>query len=105
MSKPPFNRKATVHRRDVDPTASEFISCGFLAHSRPGGRHYDPITILTYAAIGAATGAVVAAVTGGNILKGALFGAIGGAIGGAFTTMLGAAGSCLLYTSPSPRDS
>ena len=34
--------------RDFDPTASEFISTGYLAHSRPGlgVRHYDPISIM-----------------------------------------------------------
>ncbi|MDB5887016.1 MAG: hypothetical protein JWR74_3187 [Polaromonas sp.] len=33
--------------RDFDPTASEFISSGFLARSRPGGVLYDPMTILS----------------------------------------------------------
>ena len=34
--------------RDFDPTASEFISSGYLAHSRPGFgvRHYDPATMI-----------------------------------------------------------
>lgn len=32
--------------RDFDPTASEFISSGYLASSRPGGRLYDPATII-----------------------------------------------------------
>ncbi|MBI2725396.1 MAG: hypothetical protein HYX42_04015 [Polaromonas sp.] len=33
--------------RDFDPTASEFISSGYLEHSKPGVRHYDPSTIMT----------------------------------------------------------
>lgn len=31
-------------RRDIDPTASEYISSGYLATSRPGGLLHDPIT-------------------------------------------------------------
>lgn len=30
--------------RDIDPTASEYITSGYLQHSRPGGRLYDPVT-------------------------------------------------------------
>jgi hypothetical protein len=32
--------------RDFDPTASEFISSGYLQSSRPGGKLYDPGTLL-----------------------------------------------------------
>lgn len=32
--------------RDFDPTASEFVSSGYLQNSRPGGRHYDPMTVM-----------------------------------------------------------
>ena len=31
--------------RDFDPTASEFISSGYIARSRPGGVLYDPTTL------------------------------------------------------------
>lgn len=37
--------------RDIDPTASEYISSGYLQHSRPGGRLHDPVTA-TIAAVG-----------------------------------------------------
>jgi hypothetical protein len=37
--------------RDFDPTASEFVSSGFLAASRPGGRLYDPGTLMAGASI------------------------------------------------------
>ncbi len=46
--------------RDFDPTASEYISSGYIQHSRPGGRLHDPVT----AAIG----------VGGSLLGGALAG-------------------------------
>jgi len=32
--------------RDIDPTASEFITTGFITASRPGGRLYDPASLL-----------------------------------------------------------
>lgn len=86
-----LNEVVRISRRDIDPTASEFITSGYLERSRPGGVLYDPVTIITGMMVGAAVGAVSAAVTGGNILKGALFGAIGGAIGGAFSGAFGAA--------------
>lgn len=37
--------------RDFDPTASEFISSGYLKHSAPGGRLYDPGTIMAAASV------------------------------------------------------
>lgn len=37
--------------RDFDPTASEFISSGYLARSRPGGVLYEPTTILAGSAL------------------------------------------------------
>lgn len=36
--------------RDFDPCASEFISSGYSAHSRPGGRLYDPASIISVGA-------------------------------------------------------
>ena len=32
--------------RDFDPTASEFISSGYIETSRPGGRLHDPVTAM-----------------------------------------------------------
>jgi hypothetical protein len=37
--------------RDFDPTASEFVSSGFIARSRPGGALYDPMTIMAGATV------------------------------------------------------
>lgn len=38
--------------RDIDPNASEYITSGYLQHSRPGGRYHDPVTA-TVATVGA----------------------------------------------------
>lgn len=38
--------------RDFDPTASEFISSGYLETSRPGGRLHDPVTATVVGAVG-----------------------------------------------------
>ena len=37
--------------RDIDPTASEFITSGFIARSKPGGQLYDPGTIIASLAV------------------------------------------------------
>ena len=37
--------------RDFDPTASEFITSGYIQNSRPGGRLYDPGTIMAAASV------------------------------------------------------
>ena len=37
--------------RDFDPTAGEFISTGYLQHSRPGGRYHDPVTAMAGASV------------------------------------------------------
>lgn len=37
--------------RDFDPTASEFISNGYLKHSRPGGLYFDPTTVMAGASL------------------------------------------------------
>jgi hypothetical protein len=37
--------------RDFDPTASEFITSGYIQNSRPGGRLYDPSTIMGAASL------------------------------------------------------
>ena len=46
--------------RDFDPTASEFISSGYIEYSRPGGKLYDPVTIATAVAPAAVASAAVA---------------------------------------------
>lgn len=38
--------------RDFDPTASEFISSGYLETSRPGGRLHDPVTAMVVGTVG-----------------------------------------------------
>lgn len=38
--------------RDFDPTASEFITSGYLETSRPGGRLHDPITAMVVGTVG-----------------------------------------------------
>lgn len=38
--------------RDFDPTASEFITSGYIADSRPGGKLFDPGTAMASAQIG-----------------------------------------------------
>lgn len=38
--------------RDFDPTASEFISSGYIETSRPGGRLHDPITAMVVGTVG-----------------------------------------------------
>ncbi len=46
--------------RDFDPTASEFISTGYVQHSRPGGQYFDPTT----AAIGMGGASLVNGIMG-----------------------------------------
>lgn len=43
--------------RDIDPTASEYITSGYIASSKPGGKLHDPAT---------------ASVVGGSVISGAM---------------------------------